>query len=788
MKYAFYFLMAGMLSCSTLMAQTPDGGADELTPARSEYFTWINNTNEGSTEEQTRINLEFFQWLNDRYGMQLDIYAFDAGAIDGSQHYGTDHSERFRKSFPNGFAPLSQLAARQGTRLGIWGGPDGFGNTEEEAQQRIDMMAGLVEKYNFWLFKMDAVCGQLRPEKYGYFSQLMQRVRRASPDFVLLNHRLNLGDATKYSTTFLLGGAETYVDVHLPNRITAPHHRASTIGRECPPNLTRLTEDHGVCISSCIDGWDDDLILQAFARNLILSPEIYGNPWLLRDDEYPRLAFIFNLHRQYRDILVRGMRLPEGYGPEAVARGNENTRFLALRNLSWNTVKYKVRLDEEIGLMGQGRVQVRQYHPYCMDLGKHAYGQTVEVEVLPFHAALVKVTTEPERDAVTVSGTPYRIVCDKEGLPLEVELLGMPATKSTAIVNMQRGTKLLLDGKPVGRRMNLKFDGTRLTLPYHRQLPAMEECPVPNDGAALYFATVFAADNNALEARSLQRSGQTSIPQVKAARDAFFQQKAFRDRSLWDQFLFDGDPSTGFSLNNIHRDLIPHNTSSLMINLGSSMYMDTLVIECPDVYSLGQHKVEEGKQLFVSDDLIHWRQVDFIARTRMAIDMTKAGTWQYAKLSVPFGRMTEVYGIERGKRLSTDGWKVNNLFRDYYQAGLDMKRAWKSTFTLPEAAQGAYLCIAMNGRSGWENAWAALKVDGKYVGCPDRAPSFPSNVWEHLLAHTEENYTFYVPITSDMIGKPIEAYAMVLNDSAMQPEVWITTHEIPYEKKHLIIE
>lgn len=36
------------------------------------------------------------------------------------------------------------------------------------------------------------------------------------------------------------------------------------------------------------------------------------------------------------------------------------------------------------------------------------------------------------------------------------------------------------------------------------------------------YLIVFAADNNALEVRSLQRSGEISIPEVKAARDAFF--------------------------------------------------------------------------------------------------------------------------------------------------------------------------------------------------------------------------------------------------------------------------
>lgn len=769
-------------------AQTADGGATEITPSRSEYFSWINNTNEGATEAHTRANLDFFRWLRDRYGMQLDIYAFDAGAIDGCQFYGTTKSGRFKRQFPRGFSPLVEQAAAMNTRLGIWGGPDGFGDTDEEAQERIDMMAGLVEKHNFWLFKMDAVCGQLRPEKYGYFSRLMQRVRKASPDFVLLNHRLNLGEGTKYSTTYLLGGAETYVDVFLPNPVTAPHHRAGTLSRQSPEGLTRLTEDHGVCISSCLDGWDDDLILQAFARNLILAPEIYGNPWLLRDDEFARLAFIFNLHRQYRDILVRGMRLPEGYGPEAVSRGSESTRFLALRNLTWEPVKYKVRLDEEVGLTQKGKVQVRQYHPFCMDLGSYNYGQTIEVEVLPFRASLVKLTTEPETDRVKVSGVPYYIVCDKPDAPVELELLSLPGTKYTATITTPKGTRKV-NGRSESQGWMTskgKAHNTR-EFGWSHHFP-MQECPVPNDGAAMYYATVFAADNNALEARSLQRSGETAIPQVKAARDAFFTQKTFVGRGVWDQFLFDGDPTTGFSLCNLHRDLIPENTSTLFIDLGREQTLDTLVIECPDAYCVGPHKVEEGKQIFVSSDLIHWRQVDFIADMRMTINMTKAGSWRYAKFFNPFGRMTEMYGVKDGGRVSTQGWKVSNMFRDYYQAGLDFKRAWTTQFTLPEVPNGAYLCIAIDGQCGWENAWAGLKVDGSYVGCPDRAPSYPSNVWEHRLARTDGNYTYYVPITPDMIGKTIEAFAFVLNNSDMTPSVWITTHDIPFERKPITID
>jgi hypothetical protein len=36
--------------------------------------------------------------------------------------------------------------------------------------------------------------------------------------------------------------------------------------------------------------YNPDLILQAFNRNLILAPQIYGNPWFLKDEEYPQLA------------------------------------------------------------------------------------------------------------------------------------------------------------------------------------------------------------------------------------------------------------------------------------------------------------------------------------------------------------------------------------------------------------------------------------------------------------------------------------------------------------------
>ena len=112
-------------------------GALESTPSKAQYFSWINNTNEGSTEEQTLINLEYFRYLKEEYGMELDIYAWDAGNLDGADgRYEKLCGEKLKKQYPNGYRPLADAAAKIGARLGVWCGPDGFGDTQKEAKGR----------------------------------------------------------------------------------------------------------------------------------------------------------------------------------------------------------------------------------------------------------------------------------------------------------------------------------------------------------------------------------------------------------------------------------------------------------------------------------------------------------------------------------------------------------------------------------------------------------------------------------------------------------------------------
>ena len=90
-----------------------NAGADEFTPSIPQYFSWINNTNEGSTEEHTLINLDFFKYLKDTYGMEIKIYAWDAGNFDGaSEGYGNLNGEKFRSQYPEEYTKVVQKAQK----------------------------------------------------------------------------------------------------------------------------------------------------------------------------------------------------------------------------------------------------------------------------------------------------------------------------------------------------------------------------------------------------------------------------------------------------------------------------------------------------------------------------------------------------------------------------------------------------------------------------------------------------------------------------------------------------
>jgi hypothetical protein len=766
-------------------------GADENTLPVAHFFTWINNTAGGSPEAQTFINLDFFKWLRDEYGMRLDSYAFDADILDGGGKYYNLTSPKFLKNYPASFGPVAKAAGALGIRLGVWLGPDGFGDTPEEEKERITTLVSLARDFNFRVLKMDTV-SKLRPEKQDAFIRAMKEARTYAPDLIVLNHRIDFGKAAPYVTTTLWNGDESYIDVHMVNAQTAPHHRVAAISRGLTPRLTRLMEDHGVCLSSCLDYWEDDLVMQAFGRCLLLAPELYGNPWFLRDDEYPRLARLFNLHRRYRDILIKGFVLPaDQYGPSAVSRGDEATRLLTLGNLTWNPTTCDIALDESIGLKKGGTVTLVQFHPYEKILGRFGYGAKVPVEVLPFRACLLLATTSPSKD-VGLEGANYEVVRDVPGKDVVIKVLGYPGSRARIMLtkNGPAFDRATLDGGDVsallaGRDVEVAFPGGPLKQPWHRKLGDLKPASVPDDAQALYEATCFAADNDALEVRSLRRSGTSNVPQVRKARDAFFNQPVFVAKGVWDKNLFDGDLATSFNVWPRWRDF---KGGALRVDFGRAQNIETLVIKLKDGQAAPTEAETRELTAEVSADLKTWTPVRVAASgTALTAAIDPAAPVRYFRLSKAPDKIAEIEGTLGGKSLDRSAWRASNLFGWY---GLTPAvKAWTLSFTLDESVKGGYLVVPLAGKHGREGAFAALRAGGRLIGAPDRAVSFPTNVWEFRVEPKDSDYTYYIPVTQDMVGRRLDVVVLGLNKDLLdfKPEVWMTAYPIPFEQKELVL-
>ncbi|MGD8453898.1 MAG: hypothetical protein PVJ57_18945 [Phycisphaerae bacterium] len=779
-------------------------GADEQTPSRTHFFDWINSQYEGSTEAHTLTNLAFFQWLHDEYGMALDVYSLDVGNIDDGPytagvgrlipaHYGTMDTEEFRAQFPRGFGPLVDKAAEFGCRLGIWLGPDGFGDTPAEEQVRQEMLISFCRDHNFILFKLDSVAGQLRQEKQDALIDALRACRQYCPDLIVLNERVKFGRVTPYVTTSLWEGEETYIDVFMSNTGTATHHRAGALARPLTPGMTRLMEDHGLCLSSCLDYWEDELVLQAFNRSLLMAPQIYGNPWFLRDDELAHMARLFNLHRRYRDILVTAQQLPEAqYGPTAVSRGDAHTRLITLRNLTWQPATRTVRLDESLGLAPAETVELRRLHPSERVLGHFAWGSEVNVEVLPFRTLLLLASTATIAE-IAVEGCDYEIVRDTPGKPAIVKVLGMPGTEATVrlAAGGHRFTHATLDGTPLdaltdGEEVRITFAGAPLRQPWHRQLGTLTLTDVPDDAEALFEATCFAADSNALEVRCMARSGPSRIPQVEAARAAFFEQKMFINRGIWDRNLFDGDLNTQFAARLADR--------VLRVDFGELLHADRVVLRMRDRESANLapelHAFADDAVAEVSPDLRTWtalapawKGVGTIAELKMPADQP----FRYLRINGAPRRIAEIEAYCDGVALPRTTWRASNLLPAY--AARPAVAAWSLSFVADEIPRNTVLTVPIRGQHGDERAYAALRVDDRLIGAPDRAVSYPSNTWEYKNVSSDSNYTYYFPLSPALAGRTIEVIVLGLTGGGtdLTPEAWLTAYPVPFESRELVL-
>lgn len=752
-----------------------NAGADELTPSIPQYFSWINNTNEGSTEEHTLINLDFFRYLKDTYGMEIKIYAWDAGNFDGaSEGYGNQNGEKFRSQYPEEYTKVVSKAKEIGIRMGLWGSPDGYGDTEESEKERFDFFVHLCRDHGFALFKLDGVCGHLRPEKAGVFADMLKECRKYSPDLIVLNHRLEFYEAEEFVTTYLWNGQETYVDVLSCNQNTAMHNRAFMFTRGHTDNLERLAEDHGVCISSSIDYFEDELIYQAFNRSLILAPEIYGNPWLMRDDELPRLARIYNLHGRNASILVNGKILPERYGDNAVSRGSETKRFISTGNNSWETKKIAVKIGEETGLFTDEKVAVNIHHPYEKHLGFFNVGDTVEIELMPFRATLIEIAVLSEAEPM-LTNCEYEIIKeDKNGVPTEAKYFLTEAGEVSLLIKGEKTPFAEV------QKTDVKENAPRFITTLDKEVRD------PENGEFLYESAMYAIGNDSLESRSLARSGETKIPEVKRARDAFFNQLHYRLRGCEAKNMFDGEKDTFFDSQS--KTYLYENRricgGCLRVDFGREIDADSVEIE----FFSGDYQTSEVETQKVpliaefSTDLKGWNPSDlvnlrvsdndftakivkFTAHTlydlhgkKVVAEYPVNSKIRYLRIENPVDRIYAVRLVKDGKVVETKSAKANNMQAHYRYKGIVADKYGE--FVVPEHKEASSVAVAVEGVHGEECVYCVAEIDGKLCGFPRRAPDYRANQWEHAVCSSDKNNTFFLELPPNSIGKTMKIHAL----------------------------
>ena len=774
-------------------------GADQRTPSKSQYFSWINSTNEGSTEYQTMVNLDFFIYMNKTYGMKLDIYAWDAGNLDGaSGTYETLDSAKIKMQYPNGYASIVEKARMNGTRMGVWAGLDGYGDTTESEEARREIFVKLCRDYNFALFKFDGVCGNIRKEKRKAFIKTMIECRKSCPDLIVLNHRNQVGKAKKYLTTSLWQGRETYVDVLSKNDTTAPHHRAFAFTRGLTLFLNRLKEDHGVCISSFLDYFEDELIIQAFGRCLILAPEIYGNPWFLRDDELPTLARIFNLHKKYSDILVNGKRLPSSYGKYAVSRGDQSRRFICLSNAEWKSKIVSLKINGTLGLKKGKKFAVIKRFPYESLVGIYNRNDTVFIEIMPFRAALIEVV-DVDRCEKTFSGAEYVVLHENErGEPDKIKVM----KSDGKLFSFCWGRSKLISDFP-------GFDHLEQA-PLH--LGCACDAPIPAGDRLFYETAMFAINNDSLERQAVMRSEGSHIEVVNICRNAFFNQKTYINRGCDSAALFDDNEDNFFDAQSLvfRRKGFRIDGGCLRVDMGVASYIDEIQIEYFEADDKNEQfpkqHIEERAQYSI--DLSTWNitePVNILSKReytaisikeevhnqesikgRLMIARYSIGNMlRYFELNAPPYRIHSFKAFVKGVPVHFPEMKANNLMAPYERR--KTKHCKTAEITIPQNAEGKFLACAVNGKHGVEGVYVVAECNGKLFGAYDRASAFPANVWEHLVMSSDSNYTYYIGIPKDAYGMNIKIHFLFNSSeiSGIHADVYICDKHI--EKNGIIV-
>ena len=295
---------------------------------------------------------------------------------------------------------------------------------------------------------------------------------------------------------------------------------------------------------------------------------------------------------------------------------------------------------------------------------------------------------------------------------------------------------------------------------------------LPNDSEYLYEKAMFSINNDALETRCVSRAGATAVPEIQAAREAFFDQRTYRLRGCENAAMFDGNDDTFFDAQS--RSYCDMNcrvgNGCLRVDFGDVYAADALEIVAfvPDEPSR-----ETPTQFYpgvcdYSADLRSWRvstplslatvcdwTQDVVRFTVHNIEPVKGKkvrfsyglrgeAVRYIRLPAPMDRIFSVQLVKDGKAIRPAAPFANNLQLPYREFQPDFAKT--ATFTLPPYGEGDYLAVAVNGFHGDEGYSCTLTWDEGAVGADRRAPEYKANMWEHRVVCVGANNTSFITL------------------------------------------
>lgn len=323
-------------------------------------------------------------------------------------------------------------------------------------------------------------------------------------------------------------------------------------------------------------------------------------------------------------------------------------------------------------------------------------------------------------------------------------------------------------------------------------------------------------DMDSFEARSLKRSGDTKIPEVKATRDAFFNQETYILRGCESKYAFDGKNDTffdGLSKTDGSRD----DGGCLRVDFGGVYNADYLAIEYFDVYEPIREcvKQEITPRGDFSTDLATFREsylysletvcndeVGVLAERVHNIIKCKgrrcracyeiSGEIRYFRLPRPVDRIYKISLIKNGVELQLDNPHVNNLLPSCKGRQVFAAREAVVRVTGDIYRKGCYIAVSIAGVHGVEGAYAIAEDDnGKLYGFPGRAPSYLCNAWEtRAIASqcTDRMYTYYLPVSESMVNRDLKIRVVLCNrdHNAVFADVYLC--DANNERKGVIID